>query len=112
MTNIQESLCQFEIPKDILEDEVGVWKMTLSGQYRSCSCKFRLEGNSTKQRELLVERTKEVIEIKTNNDPQTIKCADNAYYSIHVCYIVHGDGELFYSKDYDMLEDGTCEFDV
>lgn len=119
-TNIGSNVCQFEIPKDILEDELGVWKITLvadklngeDNEKSFQSCKFRLEGNLTEQQDRLRDRTNSIIEMETFKEKETIKCADNIYYPIHVCYIVHSDGELLFSDNYDELEAGTCEFEV
>lgn len=128
MTDFQTGVCQFEIPPGtIQDDEEGLWKMIIEGTnphganfdssyypentYKKAQqCKFQLKSNSTRAKDELEARTRTTIRIQTVNNLETIQCASNLFYPLHLCYLV--DNEKFRFSDGQGFEDGNCEFQV
>lgn len=102
--------CQFEIPPDVLDTEVGVWRIHLYTWLTSTTCHFLVDDPSGKALQRLKQRTESPVVIKTNNMKHTVDCVKNPPYALRLCYLVTSSG-LTFGKNTD-LNLGKCSFVV
>lgn len=125
-SDFAKGICQFEIPEEIKDDDVGIWTMTIETEFKGYeydnyydnryvtrswfkTCKFHLRGNKTLEKEKIVNRTQTTVVVKMIEDLVKIQCAKDVYYPINVCYLVLKD-DIIFAEDYSALADGNCEF--
>lgn len=135
LSDFQSTICQFEIPHPVLEKELGLWTMDvvteinlgddpeyapLKGVYgsrfpqqnRTTNCRFIVRESEEAGRARLDERTKSNLVFNTVLYKTRVACAENVYYKLSLCYLVHSSGEVIFNGDRTALDIGNCFFEV
>lgn len=100
------------------DDEIGMWRMTISAQgtiednlltYNlNRTCQFHVANELAKDK--LIQRTNTTVIVKTIENKTKINCAMNAYYPLTFCYL-SGESVMVRFNDKDILN-GKCTFEV
>lgn len=89
-THLDSGLCQFEIPKPIVANETGVWrihgKLKSSGQWTGCV--FHLNADMDLEYETFISGLlQNSVPLETTSETLDFQCAD-APYRLDYCYLV------------------------
>lgn len=114
MTDFTENRCQFEIPKELTDNEEGLWTMEMTRKDASKEphrCRYYL--GMTKFINSMRTMAGTEIPIDTLEENVTFECVNDAPYPIRRCYLQSQFEPLFqFGVDKEEMEKGNCKFKV